>query len=365
MRAILRSVLFVTTVAFVGPLASSARADEADEMRINRASVLFEEARRLSGEGRYGEACALFEQSLELVDGVGTQFNLADCWEHVGRTASAQALFAKAAVGANRAGQPDREKLALERSAALEPRLSRRVIEVTGSPSSDSVVVRRNRERVEFETWGKPVPVDPGTYDIEVTEPGKARWLKSVKVPPGGAVVWVTVPALEAAEEPAQPPAADPVEAPALAAEVPASTPAESDAASDPAPLPEPPAPRSAKPHAATVGLLALGVGGVAAGTLFALKYRSGSNDAEAICRSRDAACTADDLKRYDELADDARASRTGAILSFSVGGVALAGAAFTHWVFGLRPQVSNSGFYPQPVVSSDGSWGLVSRGRF
>ena len=361
MRAILRSVVFVTAVAFVGPLASSARADEADEMRINRASVLFEEARRLSGEGRYGEACARFEQSLELVEGVGTQFNLAECWERVGRTASAQALFAKAAVGANRAGQLDREKLALERSAALEPRLSRMVIEVTGSPSSESVVVRRNRQRVNFETWGKPVPVDPGTYDIEVTESGKARWLKSVKVPPGGAVVWVTVPALEAAEEPA-PPAADPVAVPASAPEVPGST---DDPASDPAPLPEPPAPRSAMPHAATVGLLALGVGGVAAGTLFALKYGSRSDDAQAICHSRDAACTADDLKHYDQVADDARASRTGAILSFSVGGVALAGAAFTHWVFGLRPAVANTGLYPQPVVSSDGSWGLVSRGRF
>jgi hypothetical protein len=364
MRAILRSVLFVSSVAFVGPLASSARADEADEMRINRASVLFEEGRRLSGEGRHGEACALFEQSLELVEGVGTQFNLADCWERVGRTASAQALFAKAAMGANRAGQLDREKLALERSAALEPRLSRMVIEVTGSP--ESVVVRRNRERVEFETWGKPVPVDPGAYDIEVTEQGKAPWLKSVKVPPGAAVVLVTVPALEAAEATAQPPAADPVADQATAPEVPASTAGvDSDAVSDPAPLPEPPAPRSATPHAATVGLLALGVGGVAAGTLFALKYDSRSEDAEAVCHSRDAACTADDLKRYDQLASDARASRTGAIVSFSVGGVALAGAAFTHWVFGLRPAVSNSGLYPQPVVSSDGSWGLVSRGRF
>ena len=64
------------------------------------ALVLFKEARALVGDGKYAEACPKFEQSLALEVGVGTQFNLADCWEHIGRTASAQKLFLGAAASA-------------------------------------------------------------------------------------------------------------------------------------------------------------------------------------------------------------------------------------------------------------------------
>jgi hypothetical protein len=115
-----------------------------------------------------------------------------------------------------------------------------------------------------------------------------------------------------------------------------------------------------------TIGLVALGVGGIAAGSAFTLKYGSLTEDADDVCRSRNAACTHDDLNRYDRLASDAKASRTGAFISFGVGGAALAGAAITHWVFGLRPEVAEeSALYPRPMVGADGSWGLVTRGRF
>ena len=53
------------------------------------AEHLFQEARVLVERGDYAAACPKLEASQKLEPAVGTQFNLADCYEHVGRTASA------------------------------------------------------------------------------------------------------------------------------------------------------------------------------------------------------------------------------------------------------------------------------------
>src|SRR4051794_25809493 len=57
------------------------------------ARALFAEARKLMAAERYDEACPKFEESLRLDQGIGTQFNLAHCWEKQGRTASAWGMF--------------------------------------------------------------------------------------------------------------------------------------------------------------------------------------------------------------------------------------------------------------------------------
>src|SRR6188768_3726631 len=51
-----------------------------------KAGELFSEGRKLVEAGSYKEACPKFEQSASLNLGIGVQFNLADCWEHIGRT---------------------------------------------------------------------------------------------------------------------------------------------------------------------------------------------------------------------------------------------------------------------------------------
>src|SRR6516164_8031146 len=92
------------------------------------ARVLFSDARSLTAQGKYEQACPKFEESQRLDPGIGTLFNLADCWEHIGRTASAWGRFLDVAAQAKMAGQADREKVARERAAMLEPKLSRLTI---------------------------------------------------------------------------------------------------------------------------------------------------------------------------------------------------------------------------------------------
>ena len=61
----------------------SARAPAANEVDEAAARVLFGEGRKLAAAGDYAAACPKFEESFRLDPGIGTGFNLADCWEHI------------------------------------------------------------------------------------------------------------------------------------------------------------------------------------------------------------------------------------------------------------------------------------------
>ena len=65
------------------------------------AQVLFDQARALTASGKYAEACLKFAESQRLDPGIGTEFNLAECEQHVGKTASAWAHYLEVADGAH------------------------------------------------------------------------------------------------------------------------------------------------------------------------------------------------------------------------------------------------------------------------
>jgi hypothetical protein len=61
----------------------------------------------------------VFEQSVRLYDGIGTRFNLADCWDKIGRTGRARDMFLEVADAASATGEWDREQAARQRAAAI------------------------------------------------------------------------------------------------------------------------------------------------------------------------------------------------------------------------------------------------------
>src|SRR6478752_7053172 len=146
-----------------------------------KAGELFAEGRKLVEAGDYKQACQKFEQSLSLNVGIGVQFNLADCWERTGRTASAQALFQGVAASARAAGQAERGQVAQARADALEPRLVRVLIDVKAT--DPELVIRRNRIVVDKKAWGAATPLDAGDYLIEATAPGKKPWSTRIILP--------------------------------------------------------------------------------------------------------------------------------------------------------------------------------------
>src|SRR5690349_3055329 len=139
------------------PGAEASRPAPAKTENQIKAGELFNEAKALVQAGDYKQACPKFEQSASLNLGIGVQFNLAECWERVGRTASAQALFQGVAASAGAAGQAERAQVAQARADALEPRLVRLMIDVKSTDAG--LVVRKNHIVVEQKNWGAATSV--------------------------------------------------------------------------------------------------------------------------------------------------------------------------------------------------------------
>jgi hypothetical protein len=187
---------FALILATSGPAAAQTSA---------AAELAFRQGRRLMNEKRFQEACPKFEESQRLDPAPGTQLNLADCYEKVGRTASAWETFRAAEAAATATGQNDFALEAKKRAEALEPRLCK--LAITAAEPGDGLEVRLDG-KVVTELVGSSAPIDPGAHALEVVAPGKQRWSQQVRVDRPGTTVSVAIPALapEIAPTPQAPP---------------------------------------------------------------------------------------------------------------------------------------------------------------
>ncbi len=153
----------------------------AQRMGKAAAESLFERGRVLMAEQRTLEACAKFEASQELDAGVGTLLYLGECYERLGRTASAWATF-KEAISLAQVRADDRERLASVRAASLEPRLTRVILRVRELDRLSGLTIRIGRARIPRASWGLPLPVDPGRMRVEASAPGRQIWARSFEL---------------------------------------------------------------------------------------------------------------------------------------------------------------------------------------
>ena len=272
------------------------------------AQSLFYEARTLMQQNKFAEACPKLEESMRLDAGLGTQFNLADCNEHIGKITSAWAGFLEVAAGSKASNQADREKLARKRAQALEPRLPKLVVEVASAPPG--LEVKRDGVAVGAAAWGSPIPVDPGSHRISATAPGKGSWEATVAATEGK-VAHVAVPRdLPPAAVAAGPAANGPQ--PDLAA--PPATAAASD-------FPSPVIEQNGATQR-TAGWIVAGVGvvGVGLGAGFGLSSIAKRNDSRSHCVADQ--CDADGVG----LRDDAIRNGNIATIATIAGGAAIAG---------------------------------------
>lgn len=168
------------------------------------AEALFQQATQLMDEKRYAEACDKLAGSQDLDPALGTMLYLADCYEHAGRSASAWALFHEAADAAQRSGQLDRQRIALERASSLEERLSKLEVRVPAARQVAGLEVLINGTPVPRASYNAELPVDPGPTRIEARAPGKKSWTTTLTVAAGPSHQNVEVQQL--ADAPAPPP---------------------------------------------------------------------------------------------------------------------------------------------------------------
>jgi serine/threonine-protein kinase len=185
------------------------------------AEKLFTEARKLLDAGKYAEACQRLADSQKLDPGVGTLLNLAQCYEKMGRTATAWATYHEAAALARANGQADREKKAARAADTLEPNLPKLTVTVPDAAAEKGVEVKRNGMAVPKSLWGVSEPVDPGEYVIEAHAAGKKPWSTRVKAEAGRATAVILPPLDESASPAAAAATSAPPDTPAAAPSAP------------------------------------------------------------------------------------------------------------------------------------------------
>jgi hypothetical protein len=174
--------------------ARTARAQTRAETPDQAADRLFNEARALASAGRYAEACPKLEQSQSLDPGIGTEFDLADCYEHTSRPAHAYRLFEEVARIARASGKVERATASAARQAALETKVAR--LNITSKNPVDGLAVSLDGEVVAAAELGRPRPIEAGDHTLEASAPGRSSWRKVVHIDPS-AKVDVNVPPLE------------------------------------------------------------------------------------------------------------------------------------------------------------------------
>ncbi len=144
------------------------------------AEAEYKRAKELVSQGKYVEACPLFEASYKEEPLLGAQINMADCHEHVGKTATAWAEFDEVAEKARRANDPTREAFAREHAAALLPKLAHLTLKKPASLLPGLTVTREGTDVTAL--LGTPLPVDPGPHSITESAPGYTPWSQTVTV---------------------------------------------------------------------------------------------------------------------------------------------------------------------------------------
>ena len=287
-------------VAGLGVVLSSAlAAAEPSSTERAAAETLFQQGSELLASKQLAQACEKFEASQQLDPALGTLLRLADCYDRVGKTASAWTAFRDAASLAGSRNEAERQRIASERANDLEKRMPKIELKVDAHARSSGLELRLNGANIPAATWDTPLPVDPGRQKIEASAPGKVTFSTLVDIAPGAGTRAVEIPAL-------------------LAKPVDTTHPVVAAGGHEEE--------RSAAPHTQrTVGFVLGGVGLVGAGIGAFLGYRAHQLNQSSLdqCRASDAnACTQEGA----DLRDSARHWATGSTVSFVAAGALLVG---------------------------------------
>lgn len=197
-------------------LVSSAALATPSAAEVAVAQGLYDNAKALMDQGKYGDACPKLEESHRLDPGLGTQYHLSDCYEQLGRTASAWGGFLQVAAIAKASGQLDREEVARARARALEAKVPRLFIEVPEGNRVQGLQITRDGVSLGEAQWETPIPLDPGEHRIVASVPSGKTWRTTIMLQRDSVTMKVVIPSLSgpAALDPslvtARPPPAEP-----------------------------------------------------------------------------------------------------------------------------------------------------------
>jgi len=319
----------LVALALIGaPSAAVAQQASTDEPR---ARDLFHEARDLMASGRYAEACPKLEESQRLDPGIGTQFNLADCYEHTGRPASAWVQFLEVEKTTRAAGKLEHAARARERADALAARMTFVVVDVPDASRVPGLELARDGVPLEPASWGTKLPVDPGTHELTASATRRKPWERTFDVPVEPGTTTIAVPVLEDDAPPPPPPS------------VPQTVP--------PPPLLLPSDVGAAPGRTQRTLALASGGAGIVAvgvGLAFGVESLVAHNDSAQQCNAQNACTTQDAVDRRND------AVRFGTVSTWTTGtGLVAVAAGVTLWLTAPSRAASPSALRITPMVGA------------
>lgn len=330
--------LFRVLAASVLALAATAglAAAQPDDVAQKKAAAeaAFRQGKALIDSDTAG-ACAAFKQSMELDPQFGTQYNLALCYNKLGKLASAWGELTELAAKDTNAG---RKADAAARAKALEPRLMRLLIVIKDRTPGMKVMLGES-DVTAF--MGVPTPVDPGMSKLTASAPGYESWSSDISVSGEGSTTNVEVPPLVKLPDP--PPDLAPDRVDPITAPVP------------PKPDPDPGKTR----RLLGLALTGAGVAGLGAGVFFGLGAKSAYADADEECGGDVGDCRGN----AEVAASDIDSARTKAMMSnlgFGIGAAAIVGGVVLYLT--APPKLEDTSITP---AVGDGTAGVVVTGRF
>ena len=302
------------------------------------AEQLFNEGRDLAAQGKWPEACPKFEASMQRDPALGTRLNLATCYQHVNKLASAWGLFRDSADIAKKANDTKRFDYAMQQAAALEPRLPKLVI--TAPPKAPvGLVVQRDGTPVSAAELGVALYVDAGVHEVTASAPGFEPVSNKITTEEGK-IETLALPELKAKPE-AKP-----------------TSPAETTSSLD----------VSTEPISPTRKYIALGVGGggiviAGVGLVFGVQAISKNNKAKQLCGD-ELTCSGSNLAEGQQLINDGRSRGTLSTV-FVATGVAAIGAGVVLYLTAPRAtEQPRASAQIVPILDRDGA-GVGVAGRF
>jgi tetratricopeptide (TPR) repeat protein len=153
---------------------------ETDRARADR---LFKEGRRYLDQKEYALACTAFEQSFDADPAIGTQLNLALCYEKWGKVATAFRAYRETEKLAKAKGDK-RSGVARKKMDELRPAIPRVKFELSAEPDASALFLLDGKE-LDRGWLADEIDVDPGPHTLEVRIPGQAAIKVELKVARG------------------------------------------------------------------------------------------------------------------------------------------------------------------------------------
>ena len=172
--------VWLSTLGFVLLFSPAALGQPVDKAAADR---LFKEGRAAYDKGDYATACPKFAASQKADPAAGTLLNLAVCEERLGKVASAREHLSELLPQLGQ--KDDRLPFAMELVGKVDARVARlRVTLAEGAPAETVARLKQGDEQKTL-AFGAEIVLDPGTYKLEITAPGRPDSQSELKLAEG------------------------------------------------------------------------------------------------------------------------------------------------------------------------------------